>query len=818
MGMNSLDASINDPCPGQRVIITAVTDAPAGNIEWNVGAGPHDTFVMVDGQPLVGTLFDGNGNLILPPGVSDATGDTITVRGIGGETRVITGTHGNPLGDPPTPRTSLTVIVSWRLAEVTLELVPPPPYVITATPQMPSISVIAHSAGGSASGLTLQARVMSTFHDCPPHQPVHLDTVFEVPIGPGGSLDFGDVIRGSVVVVSASGMINGCDVSASVSGGMDGTNPLRTDIGAALPHETLRRIACKESGQRQFDALPNGGHDFCPLFGPTGKVGVMQIPEPTPDEVWNWRLNVAKGIELFEQKVAEAAAYPARVRSSSRFLDSIAAFNANRQQQGLAAISVVLPDFTTGDFDTDLQQLELDAIRGYDGWFGGDGFGHELHEFRVGTEDNGQEQLIVENIDELGLTGLATWTRVQPGDRPTAPGDPDYVEAVNALSVGCGQENGGDEHLACHGVRISTSGPALRFNPPSDTAVTVVAGTVGGGIFGSMQWCLKPVDGYRGTVTADVAPVGNGNEATLRARHPGKLRLRFQRGDCAGVTVPPTCFADVDLSVPHFFFLRFEPSFDIDLARLGLMRRSNPDGSSLTLEQMEVNDRVRSAVITAALRTAKNNYDRVNARFVLTSPEQLVGPGNFTMIRIGGLDDDSANTEYGFCERQLQDPFNPDKLAKVFAGEFTRRGGFITSHPIYRAIFDTLATEDANASALGGTPVNAGDFFVGVPTRRELIVRAGVLAFANFVGTIASHEAGHALIPTATNVDPHGVHEPNSLMQGGGLTFEETTAIVAFDPSRLLLTVTDPIRFGPWFRQRLTHRYPTEDIFLSEFD
>jgi hypothetical protein len=33
-------------------------------------------------------------------------------------------------------------------------------------------------------------------------------------------------------------------------------------------------------------------------------------------EVWNWRLNVEKGIEIFNERVATAGEYPSRVRNS----------------------------------------------------------------------------------------------------------------------------------------------------------------------------------------------------------------------------------------------------------------------------------------------------------------------------------------------------------------------------------------------------------------------------------------------------------------------------------------------------------------------
>ena len=62
----------------------------------------------------------------------------------------------------------------------------------------------------------------------------------------------------------------------------------------------------------------------------------------------------------------------------------------------------------------------MDAIRGYNGWFGTDRFGFELHEFRVAVDVvSGMELLQVTNINEQTLEGIAVWERVPVEDRPT---------------------------------------------------------------------------------------------------------------------------------------------------------------------------------------------------------------------------------------------------------------------------------------------------------------------------------------------------------------------------------------------------------------
>ena len=67
----------------------------------------------------------------------------------------------------------------------------------------------------------------------------------------------------------------------------------------------------------------------------------------------------------------------------------------------------------------------MDAIRGYNGWNGTDQFGLELHEFRVAVDQtDGEEVLVVTNVNEETLHGEAVWERVPVADRPvTCPRD-----------------------------------------------------------------------------------------------------------------------------------------------------------------------------------------------------------------------------------------------------------------------------------------------------------------------------------------------------------------------------------------------------------
>jgi hypothetical protein len=326
--------------------------------------------------------------------------------------------------------------------------------VITDEPRMPAITATAVGVGGAASELEWKIRVDFGARGCPPFGPDDLRTDFSLSQKGGNEITtdvFGSIVRGGLFSLSfsAQGTVNGCQAFGGRSElSLVGTNPQQSAIRATLPHDTLRRIACKESGQRQFDAPPNGGTGGCPLFGPGGKVGIMQIANPTGDEVWDWRENVKKGIEIFTKIVdqirgnpdKEIPSYPSRVRDSDEFKLLVVQFNQKRQQQGLNPIEIVLPDFEIGNFDddNDLQQLEVDAIRGYNGWNGSDRFGFELHEFRVAVElIDGQEVLAVANVNEEALQGEAVWEGVPVEDRPGDIGSPSYVDDVLALQFDC---------------------------------------------------------------------------------------------------------------------------------------------------------------------------------------------------------------------------------------------------------------------------------------------------------------------------------------------------------------------------------------------
>lgn len=287
--------------------------------------------------------------------------------------------------------------------------------------------------------LTWTVRLRFTASVCPhgPARNINHPDITRTGVGHTFRIPFA-LVRGGSLTITVAAVIDGRHVEAHSSRlDVRGTNPTSTALNAALPHDALRKIARQESGGgRQFAAAAGGGVGKCPLWSGDnlGGVGIMQItvPRPTDDQVWSWRENVAEGVRIFNQKVAAARGYPAQVRRSRAFHSLVSQFNLARRKQGLAAIPVDLPDFTTGDFNGNLQQLELDSIRGFNGFGGRDHFGLHLHEFRVALDAHGQLRA---NVDAAGTRGTAIWERVPVAARPQTFGDPNYVNHVLAQTI-----------------------------------------------------------------------------------------------------------------------------------------------------------------------------------------------------------------------------------------------------------------------------------------------------------------------------------------------------------------------------------------------
>jgi len=229
------------------------------------------------------------------------------------------------------------------------------------------------------------------------------DLTVEVTIG------FGDWMGTSVVTERSRGLK------------IVGTNPTTAALSReAIMKDCFKRLMRHESGLRQFNPAA------CPYFSQDNKGGVglcqVTVPAPTDDQVWSWKENLKRGLEIWRDKETEARGYPGRMRKRKLFTDLVADYNQERVKASLAPLTIRLPDFTP-------DQVERATIRLFNG-------APEVYEYQVRMNGN---KLFV-NVDATGTTGTAEWEQVTAAMRTAIydnvgkdkdkRGDPDYVENV----------------------------------------------------------------------------------------------------------------------------------------------------------------------------------------------------------------------------------------------------------------------------------------------------------------------------------------------------------------------------------------------------
>lgn len=305
----------------------------------------------------------------------------------------------------------------------------PPKFAISAAAVMPTITVTANLTGVTADPrsppvytftATLAFVGSSTPHGSghnTQHSPINSQT------GPRNTyvIPFTQV-RGGVLTVTVSVRVAASPaplLTATSSGwSVVGSNPSPVQIKAHANAVGANKVRFRKQ-MRQESSLEQFRSSGWPKYSSDnlGGVGLCQItrPEPTADQVWNWKDNVRAGWVLYLEKERIARAYPVAVRGGSTFRAQVAAWNTQPSRRGLPAVTITLPDYTA-------DQLELDTIRGFNGFAGG------LHEFRVRLDARG---LLVVTLDAAGRNGVAEWERVPVTDRGSS-GDPNYVNNVEA--------------------------------------------------------------------------------------------------------------------------------------------------------------------------------------------------------------------------------------------------------------------------------------------------------------------------------------------------------------------------------------------------
>ena len=183
---------------------------------------------------------------------------------------------------------------------------------IDQSPQMPEIRATA-TVSPESYDITWEAQIKFTARSGCSGGPQ-----FDSPkiSGTGGTFtpDFGAIFGGKLEIKAKTTCGSGAETTITRDlGGLNAAPAdVRTEIGtmgAPLEADDLKKIACHESRQRQFES------DKTPTSGPGGDAGIMQICfQRTVGDLWNWKINIARGRANLLEKVPFARGIPNKVR------------------------------------------------------------------------------------------------------------------------------------------------------------------------------------------------------------------------------------------------------------------------------------------------------------------------------------------------------------------------------------------------------------------------------------------------------------------------------------------------------------------------
>jgi hypothetical protein len=237
------------------------------------------------------------------------------------------------------------------ILKVILSYDPPgPEFAITEECKMPTIKVTARlENAGPATPMAMamphqwKVNLVFTGANCKhsmnrrmEHPEINASTLTSTFTIPFTQIRGGDLtIEVSVRTGNSIGMATGRSQGLKVIG----TNPSTAALlQAAIMTDAFKRLMRHESGLQQFRPRQ------CPYISRDnlGGVGICQItnPRPTDDQVWSWKENLKRGLELYKEKENVARSYPRRGRESKAFKDLVTAYNTARVAKSTAGIGL----------------------------------------------------------------------------------------------------------------------------------------------------------------------------------------------------------------------------------------------------------------------------------------------------------------------------------------------------------------------------------------------------------------------------------------------------------------------------------------------
>ncbi len=133
------------------------------------------------------------------------------------------------------------------------------------------------------------------------------------------ALDFSTTFQGGVSQIGLSySLTNGQSGSKSFGGRITGENPTKDMVKNKCGSVPMAVLAYLLSGFRQFDA--HGSAFVTKRLGQTC-FGLLAIPSPTAAQIWNWKSNIERGEQLYQEAHTSALAYPQEMRDAGHKVD-----------------------------------------------------------------------------------------------------------------------------------------------------------------------------------------------------------------------------------------------------------------------------------------------------------------------------------------------------------------------------------------------------------------------------------------------------------------------------------------------------------------
>ena len=347
-----------------------------------------------------------------------------------------------------------------KITETTLKIVSPSPnQIFTIDPEkleMPIIKVCSILENGDVvenAMLTKTAKIEWQLHIYGKYkisrggkwEQYHKSYTLETKLNEEGSFVLGDYVIGGFCIVKASLCTNTCILHQEQYIDIRGQNPtkesVQREIDDILTEKTskdvydsdlIKKIICQESSYRQFKKsaesregldirLPKGSQNpkiYRPIFGFPAGIGIAQLDPASkfPDEHWNWKINLKKGIEIYYKKKKVAYKIYKNQQEILNYQLKSLIKKANLKRKELGQTELVEGDYqidVESDYELTDDQMKKNIVNLYNG-----GFSFKLDYIYSINENHEIETSGTENwIEERVRRAGNKWVTITNGDQ-----------------------------------------------------------------------------------------------------------------------------------------------------------------------------------------------------------------------------------------------------------------------------------------------------------------------------------------------------------------------------------------------------------------